>query len=71
VILTAAGFGVQRLSNLVELFFLAVASVVPVYVEDFALDGRFTFPPRSTYVVVILLDVLALALRTFMPVLPE
>lgn len=71
VVLTASGYGAQSLSNLVEVLWLFGAGVLLAYLKVFLFD-RFSPVPRwSTYILMVLLAVAAVALRSFMPVLPE
>jgi len=68
---TAAGYGAQSLSNIVEVFAVFGLGVVLAYVKVFVIDRARGGARASTYCLVGLLVVLALVLRATMPVLPE
>lgn len=69
--LTAVGYGAQSLSNIIEVFWLVVASILFCYVKVLVIDRLVHRPHATTYVLMALLVVGAVLLRTFMPVLPE
>jgi hypothetical protein len=71
LLLTAAGYGAQSLSNLVEVLWLMAAAVALVYGKVLWLDRRVGFRVANTYVLMALLVLAAVLLRSFMPVLPE
>ena len=68
---TAAGYGAQSLSNIVEVFAVFGLGIVLAYVKVFVIDRGRGRARASTYWLVGLLVVLALVLRVAMPVLPE
>lgn len=61
-VVTAIGFGPQSLANLVELVFVWIGSVVLVFVPE-----KFLSPKGKLFVGTILV----IALRAFMPLIPE
>ena len=70
-LLVAAGVGPQSLSNIVELFIIAVAVLALAYVRVFVLD-RLTGSPKTNAIVILALSVIVpIVLRLTMPVLPE
>jgi len=68
-ILTAAGIGAQSLSNVIEIFGIAVVSVIVAYVKLFIMD-RHAMKDSGIIALLIVLGV-TLLLRLFMPVIPE
>lgn len=70
-LLVLAGYGPQSLANLVELPFIAVAAVLCGYLKVFLVDLKFESPRKSTIGVTGILLLVTVALRTFMPLLPE
>lgn len=69
--LTACGYGPQSLANLIELVLLVMVIPALLSVRVFLTWVR-TVPPRKGSLVVFVLSVLiAVGLRTFMPLLPE
>ena len=70
-LLTAAGYGAQSLSNLVEVLWLMAAAVVLVYGKVFLLDRTLGFRIETTYLLMAMLALAAVLLRSLMPRLPE
>lgn len=68
---TASGYGAQSLANSLEVFAVFALGVVLAYVKVFAIDNDYENSRLSTFVLIIVLVVLALALRATMPNLPE
>ena len=71
VCLTALGIGAQSLSNMFEIFIIAILGVVMCYLKVFLLDKNVGKPHLTTAIVVLFLVVVAMLLRLFMPLLPE
>jgi len=69
--LTGSGYGAQSLSNLIEVIWLMIATVILSYLKVFIIDRKANKPKQSTYTMIALLAIGAFLLRTFMPVLPE
>jgi hypothetical protein len=69
--LTGTGYGAQSLSNIIEIFWLLLATVVLCYLKVFIVDRKVRKPKQATYSMMALLTLGAFLLRTFMPVLPE
>jgi hypothetical protein len=71
VTLTALGIGPQSLSNVLEVFFVAVSAVLSVYFKFLVLDRVLSLPSRGTTVPFFIVGAVALGLRLLMPALPE
>lgn len=69
--LAALGVGAQSLSNVIELLVLAAAAVVFSYLNFFVFDRSTTLGGKNTIVTFLLVGLVALCLRLFMPVIPE
>ena len=69
--LTFLRIGAQSLSNVIEIFAVAAAAIVASYLKFLALDRRMGLGSASAIVVLIIVAVVTLGLRMFMPVLPE
>lgn len=69
--LTSFGYGAQSLSNIVEIFWILVVSVLICYMKVFIIDRKLDKPKKTTYYLMALLALAAFLSRTFMPVLPE
>ena len=69
--ITASGYGSQSLANIVEVFAIFGFGVILAYVKVFVVDKAYGEARVSTYSLVVLLVVLALALRATVPNLPE
>lgn len=70
--LLSIGFGrPQSLGNLVEFFILGAAGVLVAYLKVFVVDRFHTRHTLSTYVSAALLVFVSVALRLFMPTMPE
>jgi hypothetical protein len=71
ILLTGTGYGAQSLSNLVEIFWILLATIVLAYLKVFIVDRKLHKPKQATYTLMALLTIVSFLLRTFMPVLPE
>jgi len=71
VCLTALGIGAQSLSNLFEIFVIAILGVVLCYLKVFLLDKTVGRPHLTIVTVSLFLVAVAVLLRLFMPLLPE
>lgn len=71
LLLAGSGYGAQSLSNLIEVLWLLVASVILAYAKVLAVDRVIGFRAGGTYILMGMLLIAALLLRSFMPVLPE
>ncbi|NLD37090.1 MAG: hypothetical protein GX654_09490 [Desulfatiglans sp.] len=69
--LTGIGYGAQSLSNIIEIFWILLATVVVSYLKVFLIDRKTQKPRQATYIMMALLAIGAFLLRAFMPVLPE
>jgi hypothetical protein len=71
VLFTAFGIGAQSLSNIIEVLFLVSSTILLYYIKVFALDKTMLTPRLNTILITSLLCLFAMALRVFMPSLPE
>lgn len=71
MLLTGLGFGAQSLANLVEAPMIAGVAVVAAYLKFFVFVKRPTLNPYGTFIAVAAVILATIALRAFMPVLPE
>lgn len=71
VLLTASGVGAQSLSNLSEVFGVVAAAVVAAYLKFLVFDRRFENKPLGVVVAFVIVAVVTIAFRLFMPQLPE
>jgi hypothetical protein len=69
--LVVSGYGAQSLGNLCEGFVIGAAAVVFAYVKVFVIDRYMENHALTSYALAGVLGLLAVGLRTFMPVLPE
>jgi hypothetical protein len=70
-VLAAAGVGAQSLSNIVELFYIAVVAVVVAYVKFLVFDRVSVFQTRGTTIAFAVIALITVGFRLFMPLLPE
>ena len=71
MLLMGLGVGAQSLANLVEAPMIAGVAVVAAYLRFFVLVKSPTLNPYGTFIAVAAVILAAIALRAFMPVLPE
>lgn len=69
--LTAAGVGAQSLSNIVEALGIAVVAVAVAHAKFLVFDRSPALRSRGTVVAFAVVALVTLALRLFMPQLPE
>jgi len=69
--LALAGVGAQSLSNIIELFYIAVIAVVVAYVKFLAFDRMSALQARGTAIAFAAIALTTIGLRLFMPLLPE
>jgi ribose/xylose/arabinose/galactoside ABC-type transport system permease subunit len=65
------GYGAQSLGNLIEFLLLCGVGGVANYLKVLWIDRQTTHPLVTTIITMIMLMGLALALRTWMPSIPE
>jgi len=70
IVLIAAGYGAQSLGNFIEFAWLIGIAIVLLYVKVFVVNSRVASAKQATYGLIALLCLIALMLRTFMPILP-
>ncbi len=71
VVLSGLGIGAQSLSNLIEPIWLIIAGIALAYLKVFILDRYAPSPQAVTVLSIVVLALVAVLLRIFMPVLPE
>jgi hypothetical protein len=71
VALTLAGVGAQSLSNIVESIGIAATAVLVAYIKFLVLDRSSVLRSRGTAIAFSIVALVTVALRLFMPVLPE
>ncbi len=71
VALTALGVGAQSLSNAIELLVVAASAIVFSYLTFFVFDRSATPGGKGAVVTFLLVCLVVIGLRLFMPVLPE
>ena len=71
IALTAAMIGAQSLSNLIEVVLIVGFGIMAAYIRVLFLDSITGRPAANTAAIIVALTALALALRLFMPTLPE
>jgi len=71
MLLTFAGVGPQSLSNLIEVFFVAVAAIAAAYLKFLLFDRIDSTRSRGNLFAVAIVVVVTIGLRLFMPWLPE
>jgi hypothetical protein len=71
VVLAELGLGPASLANLVELVLLVAVIPVLVSLRVFVADKHFATPRISSIVVLVVCILATVALRAFMPLLPE
>ena len=69
--LTATGYGAQSLANIIEVFWVLLATIVMSYLKVFLIDPKLHRPKQTTYIMMGVLIIVVFLLRTFMPSLPE
>jgi len=69
--LIASRIGAQSLSNLIEIYGVAAAAIVGAYAKFLYFDRAEKRPGKGTVVAFAFVFIVALALRLFMPALPE
>jgi hypothetical protein len=69
--LVVRGYGAQSLGNMIEAFLIGGIGVAITYAKVFIVDRRFPNHVYTTYCEALLLMILAVFLRSFMPGLPE
>lgn len=69
--LTAMGIGPQSLANIVEVFYVFIASIILPYIKFFILDRSLQHRSRGIYYVFLAILILTLGLRLLMPQIPE
>ncbi len=65
------GFGAQSLANLVEAPIIAGVAVCAAYLRLFVFVKSPTLNPYGTFIAVAAVILVTIAIRAFMPVLPE
>ncbi|MDH3311230.1 MAG: hypothetical protein OEM48_11375 [Gammaproteobacteria bacterium] len=70
-LLAALRLGPQSLSNLIEIPIVAVVAVFTAYLKFFYLDKRMKRQDLSNSVSFVVVAIVTLGLRLFMPLLPE
>ena len=71
VVITSAGIGPQSLSNIVESFAVAATAVIMVYLKFLALDRSQALQSQGTTIAFLVVALVTLGLRLFMPLIPE
>ncbi|MGZ3240369.1 MAG: hypothetical protein ACXU7Z_08105 [Burkholderiaceae bacterium] len=71
VILTSLRIGTQSLANLIEVYGVAFAAVIAVYLKLFVFDRNQTLRARGGMAALIIVMAVTLGFRLFMPLLPE
>ena len=71
VLLTSLGFGAQSLANFIEVFGVVVVAVAAAYLKFFVFDHWFSNKHLGFVVALVIVVVVTIAFRLFMPSLPE
>ena len=71
LLLISLGFGAQSLANVMEAPMIAAVAVMAAYSKFFIFDRVSALSPYGKIFVIVAVLVTTVALRTFMPVIPE
>ncbi|MBN2383865.1 hypothetical protein JXQ70_13400 [bacterium] len=69
--MTVLGYGAQSLANIIEVFWIVLATIALSYLKVFLVDRSIHKPRQTTYALIVFLIIAVVLLRTFMPSLPE